>query len=80
MLRKDAACSKGNVGGSSHVGGVLALAQQKGARWAPFQHDHARNILVAVVFRFERAVHRDADVIGLFLAQFGQFDADLLEV
>ena len=65
MLRKDAACSKGNVGGSSHVGGVVALAQQKGARWAPFQNDPARNILVAVVFRFERAIHRHTDVVRL---------------
>ena len=35
---------------------------------------------VAVVFRFERAIDRDADVIGLVLAKFRQFHADPLKV
>ena len=37
-------------------------------------------ILIAVVFRLERTFDLDADVIGLILAQFGQFHADLLQM
>ena len=36
--------------------------------------------LVPIMIRFERAFNRDANVVGLFLGQFGELDAQVVQV
>ena len=48
--------------------------------WAYGRDAHATGCLVAVVVGFVWAVFVHAEVSGLFVAEDGEFDADLLEV
>ncbi|HXB59818.1 MAG TPA: hypothetical protein VNU95_09645, partial [Candidatus Acidoferrales bacterium] len=59
------------------------LFKKKGERnfRSPFLYcSKARRRLIAIVLRFVGAFDGDAEVVGLFLREFGEFHADLFEV